>query len=70
MLTHERGKHLHHGRMVSRGVAGDTLQGVDTAETDVRLPAADLFNGLGIAIQGREVKGRAGLSRVYRLAAC
>ncbi len=37
VLADERGEHLHHGRVVSGGVAGDALQGVDAADAHVEL---------------------------------
>src|SRR5271165_517773 len=49
MLADERGEHLYHGRVVSRGVAGDALQGVDAADAYVELVRAELLDGLRVA---------------------
>jgi hypothetical protein len=50
VLADERGQHLHHGRVVSRGVAGDALQRVDTADPYIKLLGAELLDGLGVAV--------------------
>jgi len=43
-------EHLHHGQVVSRGVAGDAFDGVDAADAHVELVPAELLDGLGIAV--------------------
>ena len=50
VLADERGQDLYDGRMVSGGVAGDALQGVDAADPHVELVGAELLDRLGVAV--------------------
>jgi len=50
MLADECGEHIHHGGMVSRGVADDALQRVDAADPHVELLGSELFDGLGVPV--------------------
>jgi hypothetical protein len=59
VLADERGEHLHHGRVVSGRVAGDTLQGVDAADPHVEpLVRAELLDRLGVAVSDLPLLGQ------------
>ncbi len=50
VLTDESGQDFHHRWVVSRGVAGDPLQGVDAADPHVEFVGAELFDRFGVAV--------------------
>jgi hypothetical protein len=50
VFTDECGQNLHHGRVVSCGVAGDALQCEDAADTHVELIGAELLDCFGVAV--------------------
>jgi hypothetical protein len=58
MLTDERGEHLHDGRVVFGGIAGDPLEGVDAADAHVELVRAELLDGLGVAVRHLTLLGQ------------